>query len=195
MPTQFPQFRVLIAAVATISLIAVLVGAKPSAQTPGPKVGDTAKDFELQSLSGVKTTLKEAVKTGPVVLVVLRGYPGYQCPLCTKQFGSFLSKADAFKEAKATVLFVYPGPADNLKAHAEEFAKGKTLPAHYVVLLDPDFTFTKAYDLRWEQKDETAYPSTFVIDGKQKITFAKVSTTHGDRADVADVIKALPASK
>jgi peroxiredoxin len=106
-----------------------------------------------------------------------------------------MANADAFKDAKATVLFVYPGPADNLKAHADEFTHGKTLPAHFTVLLDPDFTFTKAYGLRWDKKNETAYPSTFVIRSERKIAFAKVSTTHGDRAEVTDVITALGASE
>ena len=32
---------------------------------------------------------------------------------------------------------------------------------------------------------------TFVIDGKRKVTFAKVSTGHGDRAKTDDVLKAL----
>jgi hypothetical protein len=28
---------------------------------------------------------------GPVVLVMLRGWPGYQCPFCTRQFGDDIS--------------------------------------------------------------------------------------------------------
>ncbi len=91
------------------------------------------------------------------------------------------------------MLFVYPGPADKLKAHAGEFAKGKDYPEEFQFLLDPDYTFTDAYGLRWDAKAETAYPSTFVLDGKRKVTFAKVSKTHGDRAKVDEVLKALNA--
>ena len=117
--------------------------------------------------------------------------PGYQCPLCTKQVGELIGKADEFKKAGAQVVFVYPGQADKLKEKAGEFVKGKDYPAHFTLLLDPDYTFTNAYGLRWDAKNETAYPSTFVLDGKRKVTFAKVSTTHGDRAKVADVLKAV----
>src|SRR5258708_5456281 len=140
---------------------AVAAGDKP------PAVGDEAKDFELSALSGAKVKLSELTAGGPVVVVVLRGYPGYQCPICTRQFGEFLGKADRFKTATAKVVFVYPGPSEKLKEHADEFVKGKDYPDHFQFLLDPDYTFTTAYGLRWDAKGETAYPSTFVINGKR----------------------------
>lgn len=167
-----------------------------AAEVAVPKVGDEAKDFDLPALGGEKgDTVKLSALTakGPVVLVVLRGYPGYQCPLCTRQFGEFLAKADEFKAAGAQVMFVYPGPADKLAKYAGDFVKGKDYPKHYSVLLDPDYAFTNAYGLRWDAKNETAYPSTFVIDAKRAVTFAKVSKTHGDRSSVATVLKAVAA--
>ena len=165
----------------------------PKAAAVGPKVDDEAKDFELASIGGEKVKLSKVTEGGPVVLVVLRGYPGYQCPICTKQFAEFRGKADEFKKAGAQVLFVYPGPPDGLKDRASEFVNGKDSPAHFTILLDPDYTFTTAYGLRWDAKNETAYPSTFVIDSKRKVTFARVSTTHSDRAKADDVLKALTA--
>jgi len=179
---------------ATILAVALAVGCAsaqqptPKAAEVGPKVGDEAKDFELTAI-GEKVKLSKAAEGGPVVLVVLRGYPGYQCPICTKQFAEFRGKAD--EKAGAQVLFVYPGPADGLKDRAAEFVKGKDYPAHFTILLDPDYAFTTAYALRWDAKNETAYPSTFVIDGKRKVVFAKVSTTHGDRAKADDVLAKL----
>ena len=172
---------------------ALVVGCAPAADDSRPAVGDTAKDFELTDLAGAKVKLSKLTDSGPVVLVVLRGYPGYQCPLCTRQFTELRAKADEFKKAGATVVLVYPGPAEKLQERAAEFVKGKDYPEHFHVVLDPDYVFTTLYGLRWNAKNETAYPSTFVLDGKRKITFAKVSTTHGDRSKVDDVIKAIPA--
>jgi peroxiredoxin Q/BCP len=193
MSNRFP-FLSRIAAV--LALIVLAVGWTPAQQPSkaariGPKVGDEAKDFELTAIGGEQVKLSKLTEGGPVVLVVLRGNPGYQCPICTKQFAEFRGKADEFKTAGAQVLFVYPGPADGLKDKAAEFVKGKDYPAHFTLLLDPDYKFTNAYGLRWDAKSETAYPSTFVIDGKRKVTFAKVSTTHGDRAKVPDVLAKL----
>jgi hypothetical protein len=43
-----------------------------------PIKGDTAKDFTLWSLNREEVSLKSLTAHGPVVLLVLRGYPGYQ---------------------------------------------------------------------------------------------------------------------
>lgn len=158
-----------------------------------PKVGDVAVDFELQTMSGEKVRLSEQLKTGPVVLVVLRGFPGYQCPVCNQQVGQFLGQADKFQAAGAKVLLVYPGPAKNLNEKAEEFIKGKTVPEHFELLVDPDYGFTNAYHLRWDAPRETAYPSTFVIQKDGKITFAKVSMSHGGRTKADEILSALQA--
>lgn len=178
-----------------LSALAAVGGAAQSSQAadPGPKVGDEAKEFELTALGGKAHKLSDLLKDGPVVLVVLRGYPGYQCPLCTRQAGDFLGKADDFKTAGARVVFVYPGPSKQLQDKVNEFVKGKDYPDHFQILLDPDYTFTKEYGLRWDEKGETAYPSTFVVGKDRKVTFAKVSTTHGGRVAVADVLKAVAA--
>jgi peroxiredoxin len=195
---SFPRARVTGAAVLVAALSAGCGPAVPSADplTPkaaevGPRVGDEARDFELASVGGETVKLSKATEGGPVVLVVLRGYPGYQCPICTKQFAEFLDRAAEFRKAGARVLFVYPGPTAGLKGKAAEFVKGKDYPDHFTILLDPDYGFTTAYGLRWDAKNETAYPATFVIDGKRKVAFAKVSTTHGDRAPVQDVLARL----
>ncbi len=156
-----------------------------------PQIGETAADFELSTMSGTVVRLSDELKHGPVVLVVLRGFPGYQCPVCNQQVGQFLSQADQFKAAGAKVLLVYPGPAKSLNQKAEEFIKGKTVPTHFELLVDPDYTFTKAYHLRWDEPGETAYPSTFVIQKDRKITYAKVSKSHGGRAKVDEVLSAL----
>jgi peroxiredoxin len=158
-----------------------------------PEIGDEAADFELDSLGGEKVKLSKLTDEGPVVLIVLRGYPGYQCPVCNAQAGQFLSNADKFQAAKARVVLIYPGPARGLKNHAEEFMQGKTLPDNFRLLLDPDYAFTNAYGLRWAAPKETAYPSTFVIDGKRKIQFAKVSMTHGGRTSPQEVLRVLQA--
>ena len=156
-----------------------------------PGVGDVAADFELLSPDERKMQLSQLTAEGPVVVIVLRGYPGYQCPVCSTQLGQFLSKAKSFEKAKAQVVMVYPGPAEGLKKHAEDFVSGKTLPGNFHLVFDPDYTFTKAWHLRWDAPNETAYPATFVVDGKGKIQFTKISMTHGGRAGVDEVLKAV----
>jgi peroxiredoxin len=170
------------------------LGAQPpsmagSAAPPGE--GQKAPDFSLEALDGAVVRLSAETARGPVVVVVLRGWPGYQCPFCTRQFGQYITSAADIEATRAHVLFVYPGPSDDLKRHAEAFTKATPLPSGYRVLLDPDYTFTRAWGLRWEAPGETAYPSTFVLDRRGTVIFARTSHSHGDRVPVADVLGAL----
>jgi peroxiredoxin len=159
-----------------------------------PEVGDTAPEFALDSLDGAKVRLSELVAQGPVVLVVLRGYPGYQCPICSAQVGDLMSMSRRFQDARAQVVLVYPGPSEGLKQHASEFIRGKTLPENFRILLDPDYAFTNDYGLRWDAPKETAYPSTFVVDSARTIRFAMISRSHGGRANASEILEALRKS-
>lgn len=190
------------ATLAAISITAALLSARAGAQpAPAvgkmsvPKEGHAAPDFALLDLEGRTVRLSKEFTHGPVVLVVLRGWPGYQCPFCTRQFGDYMSHAADLAATGAHVLFVYPGPPDGLKEHAEALKGTTPLPSAYRVLLDPDYSFTNAYGLRWDAPQETAYPSTFVVNTRGVVTFARTSHSHGDRVPVAEVLKALAQFK
>jgi peroxiredoxin len=165
----------------------------PIHQGATPSVGQKAPDFTLASLDGTKVRLSEQLIGGPVVLVVLRGFPTYQCPFCTRQFAEYMGKRDEFQASGARVLFVYPGTARGLAAHATALVADRPLPPSYRILTDPDYALTLAYNLRWDAPKETAYPSTFVIDKQGVVAFAHTSREHGDRVPAADVLKALAA--
>lgn len=169
-----------------------LFAAQTAFAAPAPKVGDTLPSFTLNTPAGKPMALSSLLKKGPVVLVVLRGYPGYQCPFCTRQVGELTSNSAEFAKHKTQILLVYPGPSDSLQQRANEFVQGKTMPANYTLVIDPGYTFLNKYSLRWDAPGETSYPSTFVIDKSGKVLFAKVSHEHGDRASSAEILKALP---
>jgi len=175
----------------TVAAISVLTLLAATAPADAPKVGDSAADFSLKTVNGNALKLSDQTKEGPVVLVVLRGWPGYQCPLCTRQVKELVGQAKALADTKARVLFVYPGPAAKLDAHASEFFGKTGLPEGFTFVTDPDYKFTNLYGIRWDAPNETAFPSTFVIDGSNTIRFAKTSKTHGDRAATKDVLKVL----
>lgn len=155
------------------------------------KVGSKAQNFILKTVNGDKIQLNELYKNQPVVLVVLRGWPGYQCPICTRQVGSLVGDEDKFRNSKAAVLMVYPGPAEDLLAHAKEFSEDFNFPDNYYFTLDPDYSMINEYGLRWDAPRETAYPSTFVINKEGTIVFAKISTSHGDRATNDEIFGVL----
>jgi thioredoxin-dependent peroxiredoxin len=156
-----------------------------------PQVGDNAPDFALKTLDDQTVRLSDVTAKGKVVLVELRGWPGYTCPFCTRQVHDYVRNADKLKAAGVRVLMVYPGPADDLKAHATDFLQDKNWPKDFLFVLDPDYSFTKSYGLRWNGEHETAYPSTFIIDTDNKVRFAHVSKGHGDRVGSAAVLEVL----
>jgi peroxiredoxin Q/BCP len=169
-------------------LISMLAFQQESNET---KVGNKAPDFGLETIKGDKILLSELYKKQPVVLIVLRGWPGYQCPICTRQVGGLVADEGKFKNTGAAVLIVYPGPADDLLAHAKEFSEDFDFPENFYFTLDPDYSMINKYGLRWIAPRETAYPSTIVINKNGTIIFSKISTTHGDRASNDEILVAL----
>ncbi len=181
-------------AFSAISTCVCFADDKASTAAP-PKVGDKAGDFSLNSPAGEKVNLHTLLKQGPAVLVVLRGFPGYQCPLCNRQVGELLASADAFAEAGANVVMVYPGPGERLDKRAQEFLGKRSLPKHFSLVVDPDYAFTLAYHLRWDAASETAFPATFVIDRDGVIRFAQISQSHGGRTPAKTMLEQLKMLK
>lgn len=167
----------------------------PLAAALPPAVGEKARDFTLSTPEGKHVRLSEVMSQGPVALVVLRGYPGYQCPYCNRQVQDFIEKAQGFADAGAHVVLVYPGPAQDLDAKANEFLADKKLPANFDLVVDPDYEVTNLYGLRWDAPHETAYPSTFLIDRQGAIFFNKIVKEHGGRTTAAEILDALPKRK
>ena len=154
-------------------------------------VGEKAVGFKLKTIQGNEVQLDETIKNHPVVLVVLRGWPGYQCPVCTKQVGNLIADADIIAELHAVVIMVYPGPSDQLQEHAKEFSEDFEFPDNFYFTLDPNYSMINKYGIRWNAPKETAYPSNFVINKKGEIVFSKVSKTHGGRASNEEIFEAL----
>lgn len=168
----------------------VLLGAALHAQTPA--AGNIAPDFTLNTPSGKSVQLSKSYQEGATVLIVLRGYPGYQCPFCQKQLHDFIEHASEFAAKQAVVLLVYPGPPGALDQRAKEaLAQQANLPENITLVVDPDYKVTNLYGLRWDAPHETAYPATFLLDHKGKILFVKISHGHGDRTSAQDVLAQL----
>jgi peroxiredoxin len=164
----------------------------PAAAAEPPNVGQKAPDFELHTPSGNLIQLSKQVGNSTVVLVVLRGFPGYQCPYCQQQVHDFVEHAEDFAAKDTKVILVYPGPPGNLDQHAKEFlTQQPSLPENVVLVTDPDYVLTNSYDLRWDAPGETAYPSTFILDRKGSIVFEKISQDHGDRTKASDILSRI----
>jgi peroxiredoxin len=176
-----------------ILLSTLFFGAPAFAATPA--IGAKAPDFTLSTPTGKAVHMSKEQHGHELVLVVLRGFPGYQCPYCVRQVHDFIDHASDFAAKNTRVLLVYPGPPADLDQHAKEFLeKQAELPSNVVLVTDPDYAMTNMYGLRWDAPHETAYPSTFVLDKKGTIVFEKISHTHGDRLSAQDALDHLSAN-
>jgi peroxiredoxin len=185
---RFPRIRRLARAAVIVS--ATLFGTALIAQTPA--VGARAPDFALSTPTGKSVQMSKEIQGHGLVLVVLRGFPGYQCPFCVKEVHDFIAHAADFQAKNTRVLLVYPGPPGELDDHAKDFlAKQAELPPNIVLVTDPDYKVTNLYGLRWDMPHETAYPSTFVLDKNGMISFEKISHSHGDRLSAQDALDNL----
>lgn len=156
------------------------------------EVGDRFTDFELPIVGEDDyLTLSDEFKQGPVVVVVLRGYPGYQCPVCTTQVASFRNRAKAIGKLAHRVVLVYPGEADTLEKNAKRFLGSRRLPEPFVLVRDEGMKMVEQWGIRWDARRETAYPSTFVFDRHGRLQWKKVSKSHAGRSTVEEVVKAL----
>ena len=107
----------------------------------------------------------------------------------------FIQNAQKFAESGTHVLLVYPGPSQDLGTKANEFLKDKKLPEAISLVLDPGYEFTNRYGLRWDAANETAYPSTFLIDRQGTVFFSKIVKAHGGRTTAAEILDAMPKPK
>jgi len=92
-------------------------------------------------------------------------------------------------------VLVYPGAADSVQQYASDFITGKTLPDNFRFVTDPDLKVVNLYGLRWDAPNETAYPTTVVVDREGVVRFVKVSHSHGDRSAAPDVLQVLAGLK
>jgi peroxiredoxin len=195
MPTGIPWFApFVLLLISAAGWIAPPVSAAPFGEPLA--VGEKAPDFELPVQGRDEyLTLSDLAVDGPVVVVVLRGYPGYQCPICNRQVGSMINRAGALSRALGSqpnrVVLVYPGEEDGLQRHADAFLGARRLPEPLVLVRDPGMEMIQSWNLRWNGRRETAYPAAYVIGSGRRVKWAKVSESHGGRASVEEILRAI----
>ena len=188
--------RVAICLISTLFAATAPVDGANSSLKPQQQVGERVTDFNLPVVGGEHyVTLSEEYKQGSVVVVVLRGYPGYQCPICTRQVSALSNRAKSLAKDAHRVILVYPGESSDLKKRAEAFLGARKLPPPMVMVRDDNMDLIRQWGLHWDKRMETAYPATYVIDSNGIIRAAHVDKDYTKRMEPADILAALRALK
>lgn len=161
-------------------------------QTKPLEVGKKAINFDLPQVGEDDyVELKDLYDEGPVVLIVLRGYPGYQCMLCNQQVGALINRAKTLKAAAHKIVLVYPGDPTGLERHAEQFMGSRSLPEPFLLVRDPGLKMVDEWGLRWKAPRETAYPATYIIKPNGRVAWRKISDSHAGRSTAGEILKQL----
>ena len=172
--------------------VAVAACAADGRKSKQLEVGDRIIDFELPVVGSEEyLALSDECKQGAVVVIVLRGYPGYQCPICSRQVASLKNRAKALAKEAHRVILVYPGEGEKLEKNAQRFLGSRGLPEPLVLVQDEDMEMVEEWGLRWNARNETAYPATYVFDRNGRVRWQKVSKSHAGRSSVEEILKAL----
>jgi len=169
------------------------------------QVGDIAIDFTLMNASNEKVSLYQELEKGPVILMWYRG--GW-CPYCNLTLHEMQVTLPEFKKHNANLLALTPELPDNSISTKEKNN------LQFEVLSDVDNTIANQYKVVFKLTDEVneAYENSFglskyngngkgelplaatYIIGKDKlIKYAFLDADYRNRAEPADVLKALEA--
>ncbi|MBV9842435.1 MAG: peroxiredoxin [Sphingomonadaceae bacterium] len=145
--------------------IAVTLAALSAAGQATLPIGAKAPDIQTQvSLAGVPKpfSLKEALKSGPVVLYF---YPAAFTTGCTIEAHDFAEATDDFHKLGATVIGMSADPIDKLNKFSVQECRNK-----FAVGAATAATI-KAYDVVLPQKPELSNRTSYVIAPDGKIIF------------------------
>lgn len=150
----------------------------------GPAIGDVAPEVALLNQNGELVSLKETLKSGPVVLYF---YPKDNTPKCSVQAQDFRDKSAEMQALGVTVLGV---SVDPVESHLE-FANQYDL--NFDILADDGKTASSEYGVLSQLNGQPiALRTTYLIgaDGVIREIFRDVDVSvHGNR--VLDALKAM----
>lgn len=169
------------------------------------QVGDKAPDFTLTDALGKQIQLSARLKDGPVILTWYRG--GW-CPYCNITLHSLQEHLPAFRAAGAELIALTPELPDSSmntkEKNALEFQvlsdMGSDVARDYGVLYKLTDGVADIYNAGFDldsyngdNKHELPLAATYVIDKEGIIRYAFLDADYRNRAEPADIIKALNA--
>ncbi len=163
-----------------IGLTAAFAPATSGGDTPFPRVGFSAPDFELSGMDG--NTVKLSDFRGKVVFL---NFWASWCPPCKAEMPAIQKFTSVYPPEQVAILSVNATNQDNLEDVRTFIAEyGLTFP----VLLDIDGSVNRNYQIQ-------ALPSSFFIDAKgeiRKVVIGGPLTEAMLRAEIAQLVEELP---
>jgi len=163
--------------------------------------GDTVDtEFKLKNAKGEELKLAQLLEKGPIVLIF---YRGSWCPVCQASLTKFEAAAADIEAAGARVYAVTPELTEYLQPTVEKHGYERV---H--LMSDPDLRLGRELGVAWKNEQyghlakfngndrrEIPLGVTYVIKQDGTIAWSWLDDDYRQRADPADVIKAVQALK
>lgn len=183
-----------------------IVGASEVMET-ALKKGDEAPDFELKNAADETVRLSELLKEGPVILTWYRG--GW-CPYCNIQLAAYQDALGEFEKLGATLVALSPEKPDHSLSTKEknelEFEvlsdTGNRVAGKYGIEYQLPSLLVERFKGRLDLPEHNTtgdwslpLAATYVVGQDGVIAYAFVDEDYRERAEVAEIIKALRGLK
>jgi peroxiredoxin len=168
------------------------------------KAGDRAPPVVLTNAKGAVVDIKALLSRGPVIVTFYRG--GW-CPYCNLELRAFQQIVPEIRAAGASLVAISPEKPDDTLSTAEKNALDFEVLSDVGQKIGRAFglVYTFSDELKWAYRefgldvpgkngaDEWALPisATYVIRQDGTIAYAYTDADYRDRAEPAEVLKAL----
>lgn len=156
-------------------------------------------ELPLKTPEGDVAQLSEQLKTGNLVVVMMRGYSGAICPYCSTQTSRLIANYDEIRKRGADVVVIYPLAGDQDQPRVQEFLAVSNGLISRPAADKPPFPFLvdvglKAVDVLGIRKD-LSKPATYILDQTGAVRFAYVGESIADRPSIKVLLQQLDALK
>ncbi|NUM33755.1 MAG: redoxin domain-containing protein [Candidatus Brocadiae bacterium] len=156
----------------------------PDQALPGKKLPLT----RFLRADGELVDLKDYEGKKNVLLVILRGFAGSICLVCSSQTLALSKMASSFQEKETEILLMYPGVGETVPEFLE--ALEKLQPGYeppFPVVMDVDLEFIKTMNL----EASLARPTSIIMDKKGIVRYAYIGKSVTDRPTVQILLQEL----
>ncbi len=167
-------------------------GKKKRASNSNEIVGTKFPLAQFVNSNGEIIHLRESLPNKKILLVILRGFAGSVCLVCSSQTIALSKNIDKFREKNTEVVLVYPGKMEAIPhfiASVQSMEEDTELP--FPILLDVSLGLVNSFKI----SGSLAKPTSILIDENDIIRYAYVGKHPGDRPTIENLLQIIDPAK
>lgn len=178
-------------------------------EAQGIAIGDSVPNFTAKDIHDSTYSLNESLKTGPVVVIFIRGQ---WCPFCNKHLAAIQKSLPQIYAKNASVVVISPEKSEFIKKSI------KKTGAEFTILYDAGYKISDAFDVTFkpdrisrfmynsmlganlkethsDDSERLPVPATYIIGTDGKVVWRHFDPNYKKQSTIADIVKNIPVSK